>query len=168
MDIPIKIMQGGNCLTIQSHINSDVFNSVDSDKLEIINVQESVLDENDLKIINGYFKINKKPRLQVENWQIPFLPEVESFLIWYYSEEAIDLLSNNTVRKLTFVHEQETKKKSDLTKLLIFKDTLEKLYFAHGGNYTNLEITLNGLKKLKTLALEGFKIDRNIHLGRTN
>jgi len=139
-----------------------VFDNADFDELSIINFREFDPDEKDLKIINNYFKTNKKPRLEVENHHIPFLPEVEKFHIWFYSDEAIDLLKNNTVKKLTFQYTEETKKKSDLTKLLIFKDTLEELSFSDTGNYTNLEITINGLKKLKALALEKLKIDFNL------
>lgn len=154
----IEITPSGNCLTIQSQINSDVFNNVCSEKLEIIKYLNYKPNEKDLKIINNYFKTNKKPRLEVENYHIPFLPEAEKFSMTRYNEEAIDLLKNNTVRKLTFWYGPEDKKKLDLTKLLIFKDTLEELCFRE-GNYKNLEITINGLKNLKALSLEKLKID---------
>ena len=158
----IEITPNGNCLVIKSHINKNLFDSIDSNKLQIININTDDIDEKDLKIINNYFKTNKKPRLQVECWQIPFLPEVEKFLLWNYNEEAINLLKNNTVKKLTFWHEQKLKMKTDLMKLLVFKNTLEELCFVHGGNYINLEITLNELKNIKVLSLDGFKIDFNL------
>jgi len=114
-------------------------------------------DKDDLKIINEYF--NKNIILSgIRNWWIPLLSNVEKFEFDRCEEdieEVIDLLKNNNVKALLFRNGPD--KKFDLAKFLVFKDTLESLDI--DGNYKNIEIVINEMKKLKNLSVSSMKID---------
>jgi hypothetical protein len=101
----------------------------------------------DLKLLNDKLKNNKNILLtSIKNWWVPFLPELERFEFDDKNiSEAVELIKNNNVRTLRFRFGPD--KKYDLSNLLVFKDTLEELYV--DGNYKNIEIVINEMKKLK-------------------
>jgi hypothetical protein len=167
-----KFEYNGFALTIGSHLDNEIIEilrqmkSLEKGRIyfsytygEWSQNGKSYPNENDLKIINNHF--NKNIILSgIENWWIPLLPNVEKFEFDGCDEdidETIKLLKNNNVTALRF--RNGPKKKFDLTKFLVFKDTLEDLYL--DGNYKNIEILINGAKKLKNLEISSMKIDFN-------
>jgi hypothetical protein len=167
-----KMEHSGICLFLKSHINQKFMQQIDVDTVQRIcfgyNYQDwadgkKYPNENDLKILNDFFKTHKNVEFagisEDESWQIPLLSEVEKFSINRLSLAMIDLLKNNRITKLDLRFPPE-KQKYDLINLLIFKDTLEE--WSLNENYKNLEMALNGFKKLKKLSLSSIKIDFNL------
>jgi hypothetical protein len=80
----------------------------------------------------------------------------ETFVTDNFNSETIESLGKNKYRHLIFRNCPE--KKFDLTKLLIYKNFLEKLSL-QGNDYINLEIMINEMSKLIYLNLDTLKID---------
>jgi hypothetical protein len=124
------IEYNGRNIKIKSHLNEEailIMKNMSSDTLEWD--QKSPPDEDELKILNEYFKNNKKTRfLGVENQFISLLPDVEKFMFITldFNEETIGLLKNNKVTSLRITGSPQ--KKFNLEKLLVFKGTLEEIF----------------------------------------
>ena len=162
-----KIERNGNGMAIYSHINAELFQMIDAENIRTIYfaydkdwANATYPNENDVKLLNAFFKTHKHITMDIDkNWMIPLLPEVECFWFSKYNEEAIELLKNNTVRKLHFKHSADIK--TDLTDLLPFGDTLEHLHLnaSQYKPHVKFEAMLNGMKKLKCLHVTSIKID---------
>jgi hypothetical protein len=163
----VKFEHTGTRLFLKSHINEEFMQQIDADKVNYIIFNYEYKDwvdgkkypnENDLKILNNYFKKHKNSCFfgisGDESWQIPLLPEVENFRLNVWNAEAIELLKSNVVRKLEITHPPESKK-TDFAGLLHFKDTIEELSFA--GDYKNMETTIGQLENLRALHFSSVK-----------
>jgi hypothetical protein len=155
----------GKVLDISSHIDNEIIKKLgEMESWKDGRIYFSCdANKNDFEILNTFFGKNKNVSfLCPENDCIPLLPEVEKFEFWSFDEDkgfnekTIKLLKNNIVTTLAIRH--GTKKAFDLTKLLVFNDTLKELTL-HGGNYKNLEVTINEMNKLTRLNLESIKLD---------
>ena len=80
----------------------------------------------------------------------------EFFVLENFNEETLELIKRKKIKHLIFrVNSEE---KFDLTKLLQFSSTLEKLSL-RGSNYINLEKMLNEMPKLTYLDADTQKIE---------
>jgi hypothetical protein len=151
----------GNFLEIHSHINKgavQLIENMSTDALNWIQFYSIKPNDEDIKVLNNYYKNYKQIRLRwVENWMIPLLPELEKFIFTAtnFNEDTIDLLKKNRVTGLRIEHSPD--KKYDLINFFAFKETLEDLFLE--GNYKNLELLINGTNKLKKLGLSSISID---------
>ena len=161
-----KVEYSGRGMAIYSHINEDIFRTIDTGTVRTIYFayayggREDHPDENDIRLLNTFFRTNKHITMHIgKTWMIPLLPEVECFDFSKYREEEVELLRNNTVRKLHFGHSGDSR--TDLTALLPFGDTLESLRLnaSQYKPHNKVEIMLNGMKKLKELYMVSVKVD---------
>ena len=92
------------------------------------------------------FPFLKKDKQKIED---PFVVDI-------FTDEMFELIKRHKIKHLIF--RISPKEKFDLTRLLQFSNTLEKLSLC-GGNYINIEKMFNEMPKLTYLSADTQKID---------
>jgi hypothetical protein len=153
-----KFVNNGNFVEINSHIDNNVLELIEKTDLknvEWIQFYSIEPNENDIKVINNFFK--KFPQIYlrwIEPSWIKYLPDLQKFM-FDFTNENIEKIKNHNVLGLSFEH--PLSKKDDLKVLYQFSETLQEIYLE--GDIKNADEIISHFRKLKSLSLLSIKIE---------
>jgi hypothetical protein len=153
-----KFTNQGIFIEIVSHIDGniiDLIKATNLNKVEWVQFRTMEPNENDLVIINDFFK--EFPEIYLRwinpNW-LKYLPNLQKFRMSFMIE-SFEKIKNHKVVGLYL--ENSLSKKDDLTIINQFNETLEELHIE--GEAKNADKIISQFKRLKKLGLSSVKLN---------
>ena len=163
-----KLEFSGNRVFIRSTIDKQLLNELQNyeHSIEYIHFFNYEPNVSDLKVLNEYFKINKKVVLRcVEKGYLEYLPDLENIEYLKFDSSQFDELK--FLKKLNSLDFRRLYEKLDLTPILEYKDTLTGIAF-EGDLVKNGENVISQLTNLKKVTFISSKFNSFEFLSNIN
>lgn len=158
----IEILEGIRAIIDRKLKKSDIENLILNKDIAFIEVSITYkIKESDLVLLNSFFKERKDVTFLriLENEWLEYLPELTRVEFAHYTFNKDSILYLKKLNKVDSISFSSTgSKKTDISFLLDYKDSLEKLSIS-GNIKTGQENIIKELKKIKRIDISYTKID---------